>query len=62
MNTGAVKHCKAAAKGYEALAEAFQQLNNLAKLKAQVNAGVDTWTEVRLHGTEGLAFSIRLPT
>lgn len=33
-------------KAYEALADAFSQLNNLAKLKAQVAAGKDIWAEV----------------
>jgi hypothetical protein len=46
MSNGAIKHCKNAAKAYEALAEAFQQVNNLPKLKAQVNAGSDIWAEV----------------
>ncbi|KAJ4346978.1 uncharacterized protein N0V89_010911 [Didymosphaeria variabile] len=45
MSSAAVKHCKNAAKAYEALAEAFQQLNNLPKLKAQVNAGSEIWAE-----------------
>lgn len=46
MSSTAVKQCRNAAKAYEALAEAFQQVNNLPKLKAQVNAGSDIWAEV----------------
>lgn len=46
MNNTALKTCKSSAKAYEALADAFQQLNNLLKLKAQVNAGADIWAEV----------------
>ncbi|KAJ4303752.1 hypothetical protein N0V90_002653 [Kalmusia sp. IMI 367209] len=45
MSGGAVKNCKSTAKAYEALADAFQQLSNLPKLKAQVNAGKDIWAE-----------------
>ncbi|KAF1979970.1 hypothetical protein BU23DRAFT_549136 [Bimuria novae-zelandiae CBS 107.79] len=45
MSSTAVKNCKNAAKAYEALADAFQQLNNLPKLKAQVNAGMEIWEE-----------------
>lgn len=41
-----MKQVRACAKAYEALAEAFSQLNNLPKLKAQINAGKDTWDEV----------------
>ena len=46
VNGNALKQLKAAAKPYEALADAFSQLNNLAKLKAQVNAGREIWSEV----------------
>lgn len=46
MSGAALKTCKMGAKAYEALAEAFQHLNNLAKLKAQVNAGSSEWAEV----------------
>jgi hypothetical protein len=45
-NGNAVKQIRAAAKAYEALADAFSQLNNLPKLKAQVAAGTEIWTEV----------------
>lgn len=48
MNNTAFKSCKSSSKAYEALADAFQQLNNLPKLKAQVNAGTDIWAEVSL--------------
>lgn len=46
MSGTAAKNCRNAAKAYEALADAYQQLNNLPKLKAQVNAGIDLWAEV----------------
>jgi len=45
-NGNAVKQIRAVAKAYEALADAFSQLNNLPKLKAQVAAGTEIWTEV----------------
>ena len=35
-----------ASKAYEALAEAYARLDNLAKLKAQINAGAQVWAEV----------------
>jgi COP9 signalosome complex subunit 3 len=38
---------RAASKAYEAVADAFAQLNDLPKLKAQINAGRDTWADVR---------------
>ncbi|KAF2661735.1 hypothetical protein K491DRAFT_586770 [Lophiostoma macrostomum CBS 122681] len=44
-NGTAIKLIKGAAKAYEALAEAFVQINNLPKLRAQANAGRDTWAE-----------------
>jgi len=46
MNGNGLKNLRAAAKAYEALADAFLELNNLPKLKAQVNAGKDMWLEV----------------
>jgi hypothetical protein len=45
-NSSAIKNLKAAAKAYEAIAEAFQQVGNFAKLKAQVLAGKEVWAEV----------------
>lgn len=45
-NGNAVKQIRAASKAYEALADAFSQLNNLPKLKAQVAAGREIWAEV----------------
>ncbi|KAF2477928.1 uncharacterized protein BDR25DRAFT_275470 [Lindgomyces ingoldianus] len=44
-NGQGIKYIRAASKAYEALAEAFTQTNNLPKLKAQINAGKDTWAE-----------------
>lgn len=60
MSSTAVKNCRSAAKAYEALAEAFQQVNNLPKLKAQVNAGSDLWAEVSLMFTKRLALDAQL--
>jgi COP9 signalosome complex subunit 3 len=45
-NANAIKQVKSASKTYEALAEAYTQLGNLPKLKAQIKAGTDTWAEV----------------
>ena len=45
-NGNAFKQIKAAAKAYEALGDAFAQLNNLKKLRAQITAGKDIWAEV----------------
>lgn len=61
MNGAAVKHCKNAAKAYEALAEAFQQLSNLTKLKAQVNAGSEIWAEVSPLHTKHLTLEVQHP-
>jgi COP9 signalosome complex subunit 3 len=47
-NAQAIKQVKSASKAYEALAEAYTQLGNLPKLKAQIKAGTDTWAEVSL--------------
>ncbi|KAF2012028.1 hypothetical protein BU24DRAFT_412563 [Aaosphaeria arxii CBS 175.79] len=44
-NTSAFKGIKAASKAYDALADAFADLSNLPKLRAQINAGRDTWAE-----------------
>lgn len=46
-NGNAIKQIKAASKAYDALADAYQQLDNLPKLKAQVQAGTEVWAEVR---------------
>jgi COP9 signalosome complex subunit 3 len=45
-NSNAIKQVKSASKAYEALAEAYTQLGNFPKLKAQIKAGADTWAEV----------------
>ncbi|KAF2259456.1 hypothetical protein CC78DRAFT_537069 [Lojkania enalia] len=44
-NGAAMKQVRTASRAYEALAEAFAQMDNLPKLKAQVNAGKDLWAE-----------------
>lgn len=46
-NSTAIKQVRSASKAYEAVAEAYSHLNNMSKLKAQINAGAQTWAEVR---------------
>lgn len=46
-NSTAIKHVRSCSKAYEAVAEAYSHLNNMSKLKAQINAGAQTWAEVR---------------
>ena len=41
-----MKDIKAASKAYEALADAYEELDNMSKLKAQVQAGSEVWAEV----------------
>ncbi len=43
-----IKQIKAASKAYEALGEAYVQLSNMPKLKAQIKSGSEIWAEVRL--------------
>lgn len=45
-NGNAIKTVKAASKAYEALAEAYGELDNMSKLKAQTQAGAEIWAEV----------------
>lgn len=45
INQHALKALKGASRAYEALGEAFAQLSNLPKLRAQINAGTETWAE-----------------
>jgi COP9 signalosome complex subunit 3 len=45
-NATAIKQVRSASKAYEAVAEAYSHLNDMSKLKAQINAGAQTWTEV----------------
>jgi len=45
-NGSAIKDIKAASKAYEALADAYEELDNMSKLKAQVQAGSEVWAEV----------------
>ena len=47
-NGNAIKNVKIASKAYEALAEAYEELDNMSKLKAQVQAGSEIWAEVWL--------------
>lgn len=46
-NASAMKNIKAASKAYEALADAYEELDNMSKLKAQAQAGGEIWAEVR---------------
>jgi hypothetical protein len=46
VNGVATKTIKAASKAYEALAEAYEELHNMPKLKAQAKIGAETWAEV----------------
>ncbi|OAL01262.1 hypothetical protein IQ06DRAFT_293363 [Phaeosphaeriaceae sp. SRC1lsM3a] len=55
-NGNAIKQVKAVSKAYEALAEAYTQLGNLSKLKAQIKAGADTWAE---DGNSGLVTEVQ---
>ena len=45
-NGNAIKQVKSASKAYEALADAYGQLSNMPKLKAQIKAGAEIWAEV----------------
>ncbi|CAI6334652.1 unnamed protein product [Periconia digitata] len=45
-NPSSIKQIRAAAKAYDALADASSDFNNLPKLKSQVAAGRDIWAEV----------------
>ncbi|KAF1945779.1 hypothetical protein EJ02DRAFT_473705 [Clathrospora elynae] len=44
-NGNAMKTIKSASKAYEALAEAYEELDNMPKLKAQIKFGAETWAE-----------------
>ncbi|KAF1848546.1 uncharacterized protein K460DRAFT_334779 [Cucurbitaria berberidis CBS 394.84] len=44
-NGNAIKQVKSASKAYEALVDAYVQLINLPKLKAQIKAGAEIWAE-----------------
>jgi COP9 signalosome complex subunit 3 len=46
-NGNAVKQIKSASKAYKALREAYKNLGNLSKLKAQIKSGAEIWAEVR---------------
>jgi COP9 signalosome complex subunit 3 len=46
VNGNAIKTIRAASKAYEALAEAYEELDNMPKLKAQVKIGTENWAEV----------------
>jgi COP9 signalosome complex subunit 3 len=53
-NGAAIKQVKSASKAYEAVAEAYAQLGNMSKLKAQIKYGTEIWAEVRLRNFAGL--------
>jgi COP9 signalosome complex subunit 3 len=57
-NANAIKQIKSASKAYEALAEAYTQLGNLPKLKAQIKAGADTWAEVSSETSSPVGFGL----
>jgi COP9 signalosome complex subunit 3 len=46
-NATAIKQVRGASRAYEAVADAYGHLHNMAKLKAQINAGAQLWAEVR---------------
>ncbi|KAJ4366578.1 hypothetical protein N0V95_000245 [Ascochyta clinopodiicola] len=54
-NAAAIKQVRSASKAYEAVAEAYTQLSNMSKLKAQINAGAQTWAE---DGNTGLVKAV----
>ncbi|KZM25342.1 hypothetical protein ST47_g3537 [Ascochyta rabiei] len=54
-NATAMKQVRCASKAYEAVAEAYTQLSNPSKLKAQINAGAQTWAE---DGNTGLVKAV----
>jgi len=54
-NSIAMKQVKSASKAYDALAEAYEQVGNLAKLKAQIKAGEGLWAE---DGNQGLVHEL----
>ncbi|KAF2711703.1 hypothetical protein K504DRAFT_475490 [Pleomassaria siparia CBS 279.74] len=55
-NPQAIKQVRFASRAYEALATAFEQVNNLPKFRAQVNAGRDVWAD---DGNTGLVHELR---
>ncbi|ORY13308.1 hypothetical protein BCR34DRAFT_481226 [Clohesyomyces aquaticus] len=55
-NPQGLKAVRAVSRAYEALVEAFSQTNFFPKLKAQINAGKDTWAE---DGNIGLVNELR---
>ncbi|KAF9694984.1 hypothetical protein EKO04_006739 [Ascochyta lentis] len=54
-NATAIKQVRSASKAYEAVAEAYTQLSNMSKLKAQIHAGAQTWAE---DGNTGLVQAV----
>ncbi|KAF2000546.1 hypothetical protein P154DRAFT_522452 [Amniculicola lignicola CBS 123094] len=56
VNGPALKQMRAVSKAYDALGQAFVQLGNLPKLRAQINAGKDLWLE---DGNTGLVNELR---
>ncbi|KAL1644300.1 hypothetical protein SLS61_008903 [Didymella pomorum] len=55
-NATAIKQVRGASKAYEAVADAYGHLHNMAKLKAQINAGAQLWAE---DGNTGLVKAVQ---
>lgn len=47
-NAPAIKQVKSASRAYDAVADAYAQLSNMSKLKAQIKFGAEIWAEVCL--------------
>jgi COP9 signalosome complex subunit 3 len=54
-NATAIKQVRGASRAYEAVADAYGHLHNMAKLKAQINAGAQLWAE---DGNTGLVKAV----
>ncbi|KAF1930280.1 uncharacterized protein M421DRAFT_369933 [Didymella exigua CBS 183.55] len=54
-NATAIKQVRGSSKAYEAVADAYTHVNNMSKLKAQINAGAQTWSE---DGNTGLVKAV----
>ncbi|KAJ4383205.1 hypothetical protein N0V86_001249 [Didymella sp. IMI 355093] len=54
-NATAIKQVRGASKAYEAVADAYGHLDNMSRLKAQVNAGAQIWAE---DGNTGLVKAV----
>lgn len=60
-NATAIKQVRGASKAYEAVAEAYTHLSNMSKLKAQINAGAQTWAEVSENSNKRLERVLTIP-